>query len=107
MTKPLPCPFCQSELQPLREPGRDRIITYIHPYGIECFLAPPLALEGEVPGFVARWNQRATVPGAPVCYEVLDGVPVFNNAGQGTQADANFLNKCFAYLLDSWKKNSK
>lgn len=47
------------------------------------------------------------MPGVTVCYEVVDGIPVFNNFGQGTQADAHFVNKCFDYLLTFWKKNQK
>lgn len=103
MIKPLPCPFCG---QSLRKEVIGRTVTYQHSVYASCFLVER-GYTGLREYNVASWNTRATVSRAAVCYEVIDGTPVFNNFGQGTQADASFINKCFAFLLDHWKKNPK
>lgn len=82
-------------------------ITYQHPGSVECHLLERYGSFGLRDYSLETWNRRAPVPGQPVAYEIVDGVPVFNNFGQGTQADSAFLNKCFDFLLAFWKKNQK
>lgn len=103
MIEPLPCPFCGHEL---RKEVIGRTVTYQHSVFAQCFLVER-GYTGLREYNVASWNARAAVSGAPVCYEVVDGTPVFNNVGHGTQADSTFLNKCFSFLLTHWKNNPK
>lgn len=106
MTQPAPCPFCGQRLSVLSDPETGRVISYGHNQAVPCLLNE-LAMAAVPPARLESWNRRATMPGVTVCYEVIDGIPVFNNFGQGTQADAHFVNKCFDYLLTFWKKNQK
>lgn len=103
---PAPCPYCGEPLRVLRDPDRGSIVTYAHNQYAHCFFNH-IAISAVIPAHIDSWNARATVAGAPVCYEVIDGAPVFNSVGQGTRADAAFINKCFQFLMDFWKNNSK
>lgn len=106
MTHVPPCPFCGAPVVPLVANGSDRVITYRLDCAPGCYLYDK-AVRAVPPAFIPSWSRRATVVGAPVCYEVVDGVPVFNEFGQGTRADPAFINKCFDFLLTFWKNNQK
>lgn len=102
MSDPKPCPFCGRQLRYV-EIGST--VTFQHPTENvdDCFLVDR-GFHGIREHGVDLWDKRPTVAGAAISYEIREGLPTFNDFGQGTKASAKFLNECFMYL---WSKISK
>lgn len=92
---PKACPFCAA-------PWVRRDSYWIHGKVIRenkhdqfCILQGSSLL----PFAVGRYN--LAIPETVWHYEVVDGLPIFNNEGRGSPASMEFVNDCFNYIRES------
>jgi hypothetical protein len=100
-----PCPFCGHNLTIIRDSETGRFITAAHNQKVPCYLNK-IAISAVPPPFVAAWCERAPGAKSAISFELQDGLPVFNEFGQGAPVDANFLNRCFDFIRKNnpWSK---
>lgn len=86
---PAPCPCCGARL-------RRSKAGWAHPEQKEQ-RDKPCVLAGNF--FGDKYLEWVGWPPQPVWhYEVVDGLPIFNQDGRGKPADIDFVNACFDYI---------